>query len=192
MRHTTWLFAVDFAPDGARCPGSGRAPGALKQGANLRDVFLLAIPLAMGGNLTTGAQRTIFVEVKHHICRLTRAPETLPTPVGHPSCDHLLRPEAMKRCIRSRPFHAIMGWSCKCTIAQLVFRRCGAEQLIAGGALPDPGHRAPSGAKSSANNQEEMPRVNSTIWIAARSTTRAVEAPRDTPAWPHPSPKPPA
>jgi hypothetical protein len=55
---TSWLFAGVVADDGHRClVGSGRAPGQLKQGANLCDVGSLAIAVAIGDHLTTGAQR---------------------------------------------------------------------------------------------------------------------------------------
>jgi hypothetical protein len=57
-----------------------------------------------------GHSESIFVEVRHHICRLTRSPETLPTPAGtSSSCDQLLRPEAMKRSIRDGGASSLRG-----------------------------------------------------------------------------------
>jgi hypothetical protein len=56
-------------------------------------------PHVIGDIQPTGTQRIEFVEEMHHTCRQIRAPETLPTPAGTASCDHLLRPEAMNRFI---------------------------------------------------------------------------------------------
>jgi hypothetical protein len=47
-----------------------------------------------------GHSESIFVEGMHHTCRLTRSPETLPTPAGtSSSCDQLLRPATTKHRI---------------------------------------------------------------------------------------------
>jgi hypothetical protein len=77
---------------------SVRAPGALKQGANLCDVVLLTIGLTIGDSLTTGAQRI-------DICRGDASHLSLDSRARNPHyrrghlflLHQLLRPAAMKR-----------------------------------------------------------------------------------------------
>jgi hypothetical protein len=80
------------APVGVR-EGSGRT------GANLRHAVLPPSHMSQVTYNRPGHSESKFVEEMHHTCRQIRAPETLPTPAGSASCDHLRRPEAMDRFI---------------------------------------------------------------------------------------------
>jgi hypothetical protein len=72
----------------ARCStgassGSGRAPGFLKQGANLCDVGLLSIAYAIGDDLTTGAQRIDIWRGEASHLSLDSGARNPPYPRGH-------------------------------------------------------------------------------------------------------------
>jgi hypothetical protein len=103
----------------------------LKQGANLCDVVLLALALAIGNNLTTGAQRIdICLGYGSHLSLDSHAPNP-PYPRGHLfSYDHLLRPAAMKRLF---VLDDLQMHDSPAGMVDEVLRRCWAEQMIAGG-----------------------------------------------------------
>jgi hypothetical protein len=90
-----------------------------------------------------GHSETIFVEVRSSQQSLDSRARNPPYPGRPPSCDQLLRPEAMKRLIRAILFrHFVVAGRSDETLHSRdhfpVFRRCGAEQMIAGGG-PDRG-----------------------------------------------------
>jgi hypothetical protein len=73
----------------------------LRQGANLCDVGLLSIALAIGDNLTTGAQRIDNCVGNGSHLSLDSHARNPPCARGHlSSYDQLLRPAAMERFIR--------------------------------------------------------------------------------------------
>jgi hypothetical protein len=73
----------------------------LKQGANLCDVGLLSIAMAIGGTLATGAQRIDICRGKASHLSLDSHARNPPYPAGTSSSyDQLLRPAAMEGFIR--------------------------------------------------------------------------------------------
>jgi hypothetical protein len=125
MLHLEVVCVVSRARRGTGASsGSGRAPGMLKQGANLCDGVALADALAIGTVVATRAQRIDICRGEASHLSLDSHARNPPYPRGHLLILRSISPSRSNEALHlSRP----VG------VANAVLRRCGAELTILGG-----------------------------------------------------------